>query len=113
MREVHCPPELLDDLADVLARVRAWAGVAEKSPGVFHARRQPFLHFHLTAERRRRADVKSRSGWLPVELPRPITASARRALLAVLRRCHEERMPGAAPRRPRAIPSGRSARSRA
>ena len=33
----HCPPELLDDLADVLAEVRAWAGVIEKKPGVRRA----------------------------------------------------------------------------
>jgi hypothetical protein len=35
----HCPFELLDDLSDVLAEVRGWAGVKEESPGVFYVRR--------------------------------------------------------------------------
>ena len=43
------PAQLLDDLADLLAEVRTWGGVIEKSPGVFYVRRQPFLHFHLVA----------------------------------------------------------------
>ena len=30
----YCPPELLDDLADLFADVRTWAGVIEKRPGV-------------------------------------------------------------------------------
>ena len=52
------PPELLDDLADLFADLRTWAGVIEKRPGVFYAHKQPFLHFHLLAGRRRRADIK-------------------------------------------------------
>lgn len=36
---------MLDDLADLFATVRTWAGVIEKRPGVFHVRRQSFLHF--------------------------------------------------------------------
>jgi hypothetical protein len=51
----RCPFELLDDLGDVLAEVRGWAGVEETSPGVFYVRRQPFLHFHLLTGRRRQA----------------------------------------------------------
>jgi hypothetical protein len=31
----HCPPELLDDLTDLLAELRTWAGIVEKKPGVF------------------------------------------------------------------------------
>ncbi len=53
----HCPPDLLDDLEDVLAEVRAWAGVVEKTPGVLYLRGQPFLHFHLVAGGRRRGDI--------------------------------------------------------
>ena len=34
----YCPPALLDDLADVFAEVRTWAGIVEKKPGVFYAR---------------------------------------------------------------------------
>jgi hypothetical protein len=49
----HCPVELLDDLGDVLAEVRGWAGVKEDSPGVFYVRREPFLHFHLLKGGRR------------------------------------------------------------
>ena len=81
----YCPPELLDDLADLLAKVRTWAGVIEKKPGVFYVRRQPFLHFHLVQGGRRRADVKGRDKWMQLDLPRPVSATSRRAFLRELR----------------------------
>jgi hypothetical protein len=87
----YCPPELLDDLADLLARVRTWAGVTEKKPNVFYVRRQPFLHFHLLAGGRRRADVKGPTNWVQLDLPRPISAARRRALLRALQVCHGAR----------------------
>ncbi len=85
----HCPPALLDDIADVLADLRQWPGVVEKSPGVFYARRNPFLHFHLIKDGlvdggRRRADVKGRAGWTSLDLPRPISPAKRRAFLKLL-----------------------------
>ena len=80
----HCPPELLDDLADVFASVRTWPGVIEKRPGVFYAHKHPFLHFHLLAGRRRRADIKGHTNWVHLDLPRPVTATRRRALLREL-----------------------------
>lgn len=104
----HCPPALLDDVVDVLAEVRAWAGVVEKTPGVFYVRREPFLHFHLAADGRRRADVKARAGWLAFPLPRPTSARRRQALLRELRRCYAER--GASKSSGR---SGRKIRSKA
>jgi hypothetical protein len=76
---------MLDDLADLLAEVRAWAGVMEKSPGVFYLKRQPFLHFHLVKGERRRADVKDGAGWAQLDLPRPVSAARRRMLLRMLR----------------------------
>jgi hypothetical protein len=75
---------MLDDLADLLAEVRAWAGVVEKSPGVFYVKRQPFLHFHLVKGGRRRADVKDRTGWTQLDLPRPVSAARRRTFLRAL-----------------------------
>jgi len=87
----HCPPELLDDLADALARVRTWAGVIEKKPGVFYLRREPFLHFHLIDGGRRRADVKGRQGWMSLDLPRPATAVKRRAFLRDVQARYDER----------------------
>jgi len=87
----RCPVELLDDLAGVLAEVRSWAGVIEKSPAVFYLDRQPFLHFHLVGGRRRRADVKTPTGWRQIDVPRPISAARRRTLLGALRRRHAER----------------------
>jgi hypothetical protein len=87
----HCPPALLDDIADVLAGVRTWPGVVEKSPGVFYARRQPFLHFHLVEGGRRRADVKGRAGWTSLELPGPISPTRRRAFLRLLRTRYREK----------------------
>jgi hypothetical protein len=87
----HCPPELLDDVADLLAEVRTWAGVIERKPGVFYLRRQPFLHFHLLQGGRRRADIKGRAGWVQLDLPRPVSATRRRALLRELRMRHGEK----------------------
>jgi hypothetical protein len=87
----HCPPELLDDLAELLADVRTWADVVEKSHGVFYVRNQPFLHFHLLAGERRRADVKGDTDWVQMDLPRPVTEASRRALLRELRTRHAEK----------------------
>ena len=87
----RCPLELLDDLDGLLAQVRAWEGVTEKGPAVFYLRRQPFLHFHLVEGNRRRADVKTATGWTQLEVPRPISAARRRTLLNALRREHAAR----------------------
>jgi hypothetical protein len=87
----HYPPELLDDLADLLAEVRAWAGVLERKPGVFYVRGQPFLHFHLVEGGRRRGDVKGQTGWVQLDLPRPLSAGRGRAVLRELRRRYHER----------------------
>ena len=87
----YCPPELLDDLADLFADLRTWAGVIEKRPGVFYARNQPFLHFHLLAGGRRRADVKGRTNWVQLDLPRPVTAMRRRDLFRELRMRYGEK----------------------
>ena len=82
----HCPPELLDDLTDVFVEVRSWVGVVEKKPGVFYVRGQPFLHFHLLAGSRRCADVKVRTDWVRLDLPRPTSPARCRAFLGDLRR---------------------------
>jgi hypothetical protein len=87
----HCPPALLDDVADVLAAVRAWPGVVEKTPAVFYAYRQPFLHFHLAADGHRRADIRSLMGWISIDLPRPIAGRRRRGFLRELRAHYAER----------------------
>ncbi len=87
----YCPPELLDDLAVLLADVRTWPGVIQKRPGVFYARNQPFLHFHLLAGGRRRADVKGHTTWVQLDLPRPVTATRRRALFRELRLRYSEK----------------------
>ena len=87
----HCPPALLDDVADVLTEIRRWPGIAEKSPGVFYARRQPFLHFHLVEGGQRRADVKGQAGWTSLDLPHPISPAKRRAFLRLLGTCYREK----------------------
>jgi hypothetical protein len=87
----HCPPALLDDIADVLADVRSWPGIVEKSPGVFYARKQPFLHFHLVEGGHRRADVKGRAGWTSLDLPRPISPTRRRTFLRLLETHYREK----------------------
>ena len=88
-----CPPELLDDLAAVLADVRRWARVVEKKPNVFYLGREPFLHFHWLAGERRRGDIKARAGWVEVDLPRPLSVARRRAFVRALRTCYRDREP--------------------
>jgi hypothetical protein len=87
----RCPLHRLEDVADVMAEVRRWDGVVEKSPAVFYLRRAPFLHFHLIDGVRRRADIRTPTGWVQVELPQPLSASRRRAFVAELRRRYRER----------------------
>ncbi|HEY3068285.1 MAG TPA: hypothetical protein VGL09_21045 [Methylomirabilota bacterium] len=87
----HCPPDQLDDLDEVLAEIRAWPGVVERKPGVFYLRNQPFLHFHLLEGGHRHADVKGRADWLRLALPRPLSASRRRAFVRQLRIRHAEK----------------------
>jgi hypothetical protein len=87
----HCPVELLDDLGDLLAEVRRWAGVKEHSPGVFYMRREPFLHFHLLKGGRRRGDIKGSRGWVSLDLPRPISATRRQMLRRALRAHYREK----------------------
>jgi len=91
-RPMRCPPEWLDDLADIFAAVRGWESVVEKKPGVFYARRLPFLHFHLAEGGQRRADIKSQAGWLPFDLPRPLSAARRRQFERALKAHHAERI---------------------
>jgi hypothetical protein len=86
----HCPADLLDDLDHVLAEVRTWPGVVERKAGVFYVRREPFLHFHLIAGRRR-ADVKGANDWTQLDLARPASAAGRRALLKQLRASYAEK----------------------
>ena len=93
LRMAYCPPEMLDDVADILAEMRRWAGVVEKKPGVFYVGREPFLHFHLLQGGRRRADIKGAADWDEVELPRPASATRRTTLLRRLRARYAEKPP--------------------
>ena len=69
----HARTKELRDIDDVLARIRALPGVAERSRGVFYLRRAPFLHFHTTRETRY-AHAKIGPAWGP-EIPLPFDAS--------------------------------------
>jgi hypothetical protein len=106
----HCPPELLDDLDGLFAEIRRWPGIVEKTRGVFYARRIPFLHFHRTADGRRRADVKAADRWVPFDLPRPLSATRARTFVRLLRR-HADREGSVSIRAVRTR-SGRTAASR-
>lgn len=86
----RCRPELLDDLIDVFAELRAWHGVVEKGPGTFYCGRKPFFHFHASGASPRRADIRRGESWLEFDLPRPSTAARRRAFLRELRVTHRE-----------------------
>jgi hypothetical protein len=87
----HCPAELLDDVADLIDEVRGWPDVVERKPGVFYARRLPFLHFHLIEGVRRRADIRGRTGWHSIDLPRPLPSAKRRVFLRELEKRYRER----------------------
>jgi hypothetical protein len=87
----RCPTALLGDVVPVLTVLRTWSGVIEKKPGVFYAYRQPFLHFHLGADGRRRADIRSPAGWTSMDLPRPLSHRRGQSLLRELRRRYAER----------------------
>jgi hypothetical protein len=109
----RCPAELLDDLAKVFAEIRRWAGVVEKTPGVFYVRRTPFLHFHRTADGRRRADIKTAGDrWVAFDLPRPIAAAHARAFLRELNQQYGDRERGLLSTRAARTRSGRTAASR-
>jgi hypothetical protein len=85
----HCPFEKLGDLRDVLDEIRAWPGIEEPKPGIFHLKRVAFLHFHLYPDGRRRADVRDGAAWgEPLDVPLPASVGARRRLLAEARRRH-------------------------
>jgi hypothetical protein len=60
-------PDVLDDLIEVFADVRTMAGGMEERPGVFDSSGPPFLHFHVRAGGRRRADVKGRTNGVQLE----------------------------------------------
>jgi hypothetical protein len=87
----YCPPELLDDLADLFAKLRTWPGVVEQRPGIFYVGSDPFLHFHLLAGGRRRADIKGQTTWTQLDLPRPVSAMKRQAFVRELRRCYRDK----------------------
>ena len=85
----HCPPELLDDLADVLGEIRTWDGVVERSPGVFYVRRTPFLHFHALRDGRV-ADARDGRDWGErIPLPHPASAARRRVFAREIRGRYE------------------------
>jgi hypothetical protein len=83
-------PARLSDLEDVLGEVRSWTGVDDRGGGTFYVHRKPFLHFHAGRDSRR-ADVRRADGWDQIGLPEPITAAARRRLVAVLRAEYADR----------------------
>lgn len=95
----RCTPEMLTDLASLLAELRSWPRVVERRPLVFYVGSEPLLHFHALADGRRRADVKTRSTWLEVELPRPLPGAVAGALRSALRGSYHDRT--TAQRRPR------------
>jgi hypothetical protein len=78
----------------VLDDLRTWTDVVEKKPGVFYLGRQPFVHFHLLAGDRRRADLKGRTAWTQIDLPQPIDATRRQAFIARLRHAYRMKRGG-------------------
>ena len=85
----HCPPEMLDDLTDVLAAVRRWPWIREPKLGIYYIKRTPFLHFHAL-RLGRVADARDGREWGErISLAYPIGRTRRRAFLRELRRRYE------------------------
>jgi hypothetical protein len=72
----HAGSAALDDLEDVLARVRAIDGLRERSRGVFYRKGTAFLHFHEDPEGPF-ADLRAGTGWTRVR----VRSKAERAAL--------------------------------
>lgn len=89
----HCPPEQLEDIAEVLQELRALPGLVEKKTGIFYIKSDGFLHFHVK-DGRRWAHVKTgrRGGWEEVELAFNAPATARKAFLTTVRRFQQAYM---------------------
>ena len=68
--------------------------MVEKKTGIFYVGREPFLHFHVLATGRRRAEIKGRTAWTQLDLPRPVAPRNRQALLRALDACYAERTGG-------------------
>ncbi len=58
----RCPYEKLEDIEDVLEKIRALPLIKESKPGIFYYKSQGFLHFHLKDDRRW-ADVRDTDRW--------------------------------------------------
>ena len=85
----HCPREMLDDLAPVLAVVRRWPWIQERTLGVCYIKRTPFLHFHALRSGRV-ADARDGRDWGErIPLDHPISRTRQRAVLRELRRRYE------------------------
>ena len=63
----HCPPEKLQDIEDVLEKIRSLEKLKEKGVGIFYLKSKPFLHFHFKDDHRY-AHVKKGSQWEEVPL---------------------------------------------
>jgi hypothetical protein len=74
----HAGKQALDQLADLLAKLRAVEGLKEMKLGIFYRKSSAFLHFHDDAAGLF-ADLRTDSHWdrLPVT-----TATQRKTLLA-------------------------------
>jgi len=77
----HASSEALDQLADLIQKIRKHAELKEKKPGVFYRKSGAFLHFHEDPKGLF-ADLRAGQGWerLPVT-----TNSQKKALLSRMR----------------------------
>jgi hypothetical protein len=78
----HARSRDLDQLEDLLDRLRAVDGLTERRHGVFYRGSTAFLHFHQD-QAGLFADLKVGDGWLRYPV---LSASARRTLVADARR---------------------------
>lgn len=88
----HAGPQALDAIEDVLAAVRRYAALRERSRGVFYAGPKAFLHFHED-EAGLFADLRTGGEWTR---RRVVTELERRAFLRAV-----QAAVGLLPQRPR------------
>ena len=77
----HAGKQALDEIADLLAKLRTVDGLNEKKLGVFYLKSSAFLHFHEDPAGLF-ADLRTNTHWerLPIS-----TAAQRKSLLARVR----------------------------
>lgn len=59
----HCKEQDLEDLDELLSKIRMLDKLKERKKGIFYLKSKGFLHFHTDKSGRRWADVRDGADW--------------------------------------------------